>query len=192
MKSFLPVNIILLRENVCKCGYAQSQHIEGTQINQNEKWNYKKHTKEFPTDAFGDIQFETLGRKGKYIRLSCDTDAETLYELLTQHWHLKTPNLVISVTGGAKNFALKPRMRKIFSRLIYIAQSKGAWILTGGTHYGLMKYIGEVVRDNTISRSSEENIVAIGIAAWGMVSNRDTLIRNCDAEVRVGPEEVCE
>ncbi|XP_011899614.1 PREDICTED: transient receptor potential cation channel subfamily M member 8 [Cercocebus atys] len=169
-------------ENVCKCGYAQSQHMEGTQINQSEKWNYKKHTKEFPTDAFGDIQFETLGKKGKYIRLSCDTDAEILYELLTQHWHLKTPNLVISVTGGAKNFALKPRMRKIFSRLIYIAQSKGAWILTGGTHYGLMKYIGEVVRDNTISRSSEENIVAIGVAAWGMVSNRDTLIRNCDAE----------
>jgi len=54
-----------------------------------------------------------------------------------------------------------------------------------------MKYIGEVVRDNTISRSSEENIVAIGIAAWGMVSNRDTLIRNCDAEVPVGQEEVC-
>ncbi|ERE82069.1 transient receptor potential cation channel subfamily M member 8-like protein [Cricetulus griseus] len=170
------------RESICKCGYAQSQHIEGTQINQNEKWNYKKHTKEFPTDAFGDIQFETLGKKGKYIRLSCDTDSETLYELLTQHWHLKTPNLVISVTGGAKNFALKPRMRKIFSRLIYIAQSKGAWILTGGTHYGLMKYIGEVVRDNTISRNSEENIVAIGIAAWGMVSNRDTLIRNCNDE----------
>ena len=50
---------------MCKCGYTQSQHIEGTQINQNEKWNYKKHTKEFPTDAFGDIQFETLGKKGK-------------------------------------------------------------------------------------------------------------------------------
>lgn len=61
----LLINVILLRENVCKCGYAQSQHIEGTQINQNEKWNYKKHTKEFPTDAFGDIQFETLGKKGK-------------------------------------------------------------------------------------------------------------------------------
>lgn len=49
-----------------------------------------------------------------------------------------------------------------------------------------MKYIGEVVRDNTISRNSEENIVAIGIAAWGMVSNRDTLIRNCNDEVPVG------
>uniref|UniRef100_A0A8C3QKQ5 Transient receptor potential cation channel subfamily M member 8 n=1 Tax=Cyanoderma ruficeps TaxID=181631 RepID=A0A8C3QKQ5_9PASS len=156
--------------------------IEGTQVNTTEKWNYKKHTKELPTDAFGDIQFENLGKKGKYIRLSCDTDSETLYDLMTQHWHLKTPNLVISVTGGAKNFALKPRMRKIFSRLIYIAQSKGAWIFTGGTHYGLMKFIGEVVRDNTISRSSEENVVAIGIAAWGMISNRETLIRTADSD----------
>ncbi|NXO03232.1 TRPM8 protein, partial [Rhinopomastus cyanomelas] len=168
--------------NLCKCGYPENQHIEGTQVNTNEKWNYKKHTKELPTDAFGDIQFENLGKRGKYIRLSCDTDSETLYDLMTQHWHLKTPNLVISVTGGAKNFALKPRMRKIFSRLIYIAQSKGAWIFTGGTHYGLMKYIGEVVRDNTISRSSEENVVAIGIAAWGMISNRETLIRSRDSE----------
>ncbi|NXX03253.1 TRPM8 protein, partial [Larus smithsonianus] len=168
--------------NLCKCGYPENQHIEGTQINTNEKWNYKKHTRELPTDAFGDIQFENMGKKGKYIRLSCDTDSETLYDLMTQHWHLKTPNLVISVTGGAKNFALKPRMRKIFSRLIYIAQSKGAWIFTGGTHYGLMKYIGEVVRDNTISRSSEENVVAIGIAAWGMISNRESLIRSGDNE----------
>uniref|UniRef100_A0A8C8VPU4 Transient receptor potential cation channel subfamily M member 8 n=1 Tax=Pelusios castaneus TaxID=367368 RepID=A0A8C8VPU4_9SAUR len=165
-----------------KCGYSKSQHIEGMQVNNSEKWNYRKHTKELPTDAFGDIQFENLGKRGKYIRLSCDTDSEMLYDLMTEHWHLKTPNLVISVTGGAKNFALKPRMRKIFSRLIYIAQSKGAWIFTGGTHYGLMKYIGEVVRDNTISRSSEENVVAIGIAAWGMISNRGSLIRSSDTE----------
>ncbi|XP_039204990.1 transient receptor potential cation channel subfamily M member 8 isoform X8 [Crotalus tigris] len=169
-------------DNQCKCGYLKSQHIEEMQINHNEKWNYKKHTKEFPTDAFGDIEFENLGKTGKYIRLSCDTDSETLYDLMTQHWHLKTPNLIISVTGGTKNFALKPRIRKIVSRLIYIAQSKGAWIFTGGTHYGLMKYIGEIVRDNTISRSSEENVVAIGIAAWGMVSNRENLIRSCDTE----------
>lgn len=62
--------------------------------------------------------------------------------------------------------------------------SLGAWIFTGGTHCGLMKYIGEVVRDNTISRSSEENVVAIGIAAWGMISNRESLIRSGDNDVR--------
>lgn len=47
-----------------------------------------------------------------------------------------------------------------------------------------MKYIGEVVRDNTISQSSEESVVAIGIAAWGMISNRESLIRSSDNEVR--------
>ncbi|KAM5152903.1 transient receptor potential cation channel subfamily M member 8 [Mantella aurantiaca] len=170
------------QDGMCKCGYSKIQHIEGTQTNQNDKWNYKKHTKELPTDAYGDIQFEAFGRRGKYIRLSRDTTPETLYELMTKYWQLKTPNLIISVTGGAKNFSLKPRMRKIFSRLIYIAQTKGAWIFTGGTHYGLMKYIGEVVRDNTISRSSEEKVVAIGIAAWGMISNRETLIRTSTTE----------
>ncbi|KAG8559262.1 hypothetical protein GDO81_017281 [Engystomops pustulosus] len=171
-----------LQDSTCKCGYTKVQHIEGTQVNTSDKWNYKKHTKELPTDAYGDIQFEAFGRRGKYIRLSRDTTPETLYELMTKFWQLKTPNLIISVTGGAKNFSLKPRMRKIFSRLIYIAQTKGAWIFSGGTHYGLMKYIGEVVRDNTISRSSEEKVVAIGIAAWGMIANRDTLIRSSATE----------
>ncbi|XP_039350637.1 transient receptor potential cation channel subfamily M member 8 isoform X2 [Mauremys reevesii] len=74
--------------------------------------------------------------------------------------------------GGEPSLAL-PRMSFV---------ALGAWIFTGGTHYGLMKYIGEVVRDNTISRSSEENVVAIGIAAWGMISNRDSLIRSSDTE----------
>lgn len=89
--------------------------------------------------------------------------------------------------GGAKDGKLMQSQLSVCSSLLLT----GAWILTGGTHYGLMKYIGEVVRDNTISRNSEENIVAIGIAAWGMVSNRDTLIRSCDVEVWAGHEGVC-
>uniref|UniRef100_A0A8C5PWT9 Transient receptor potential cation channel subfamily M member 8 n=1 Tax=Leptobrachium leishanense TaxID=445787 RepID=A0A8C5PWT9_9ANUR len=171
------------REDMCKCGYSKAQHNEDTESNVNDKWIYKKHTVELPTDAYGKIQFEPFGRKGKYIRLSRDTAPETLYDVMTKYWKLNTPNLIISVTGGAKNFSLKPQIRKIFRRIIYIAQSKGAWIITGGIHYGLMKYIGQVVRDNTISRGSEENVIAIGIAAWGMISNRETLIRsNNDSE----------
>ncbi|NP_001155067.1 transient receptor potential cation channel subfamily M member 8b L homeolog [Xenopus laevis] len=170
------------QESLCKCGYLKRQHTEGVQTNQNDKWNYKRHTKEVSTDAYGEIQFETFGRRAKYIRLSRDTTPEILYKLMTSYWQLRTPNLIISVTGGARNFSLKPRIRKIIRRLVYIAQSKGAWIFTGGTHHGLMKYIGEVVRDNTISRSSEGKVVAIGIAAWGMISNRDSLIRSPDAE----------
>eukprot|EP00079_Xenopus_tropicalis_P029951 XP_012825656.1 PREDICTED: transient receptor potential cation channel subfamily M member 8b isoform X2 [Xenopus tropicalis] len=170
------------QESLCKCGYLKRQHTEGVQTNQNDRWNYTRHTKELSTDAYGEIQFETFGRRAKYIRLSRDTAPEILYKLMTSYWQLKTPNLIISVTGGARNFSLKPRIRKIIRRLIYIAQSKGAWIFTGGTHNGLTKYIGEVVRDNTISQSSEGKVAAIGIAAWGMISNRDSLIRSPDDE----------
>lgn len=86
MKSVVSIRVIVLRENVCKCGYAQSQHVEGTQINQNEKWNYKKHTKEFPTDAFGDIQFETMGKKGKvsngFLLETVNPHADTIWASL--------------------------------------------------------------------------------------------------------------
>lgn len=54
---------------MCKCGYPESQHIEGTQINDDEKWNYKQHTKELPTDAFGDVHFENIERRGKVSHL---------------------------------------------------------------------------------------------------------------------------
>ena len=39
---------------------------------------------------------------------------------------------MISVTGGAKSFSLKPRLKEAFSKgLIKVAESTGAWIITG-------------------------------------------------------------
>lgn len=47
-------------------------------------------------------------------------------------WNLEIPNLVISVTGGAKSFVLKPRLKEVFRRgLIKAAKSTSAWIITG-------------------------------------------------------------
>lgn len=73
------------RGNLCKCGYPENQHIEGTQVNTTEKWNYKKHTRELPTDAFGDIQFENLGKRGKvsgYIKEIHEAPIGYQWELL--------------------------------------------------------------------------------------------------------------
>lgn len=57
----------------------------------------------------------------------------------------------------------------------------GAWIITGGTHTGVMKHVGEAVKDYTLSSSVQSQIVAIGIPTWGIIHNRDTLVQ---AEVR--------
>ena len=53
-------------------------------------------------------------------------------KLILKVWKLEVPNLVISVTGGAKSFHLKPRLKEVFQRgLIKAAKSTGAWIITG-------------------------------------------------------------
>ncbi|KAM6064667.1 transient receptor potential cation channel subfamily M member 2 isoform 2-T3 [Theristicus caerulescens] len=132
-----------------------------------------------PTDAFGDIHFTGLGQKmGKYVRVSSDTPPRVIYHLMTQHWGLDAPNLLISVTGGAKNFIMKPRLKNIFRQgLVKVAQTTGAWIITGGSHAGVMKQVGEAVRDFILSCSHKEGeIVTIGIATWGTVYNRESLI----------------
>ncbi|XP_037831853.1 transient receptor potential cation channel subfamily M member 2 [Kryptolebias marmoratus] len=114
----------------------------------------------------------------QYARVSSDTRPEALYHLLTDEWKLLPPNLLISVTGGAKNFNLKARLKSIFHRgLIKVAQTTGAWIITGGTHTGVMKHVGQAVRDYTLSTSIQGNkIVVIGVATWGVIHNREALV----------------
>jgi len=68
----------------------------------------------------------------QYVRLSHDTDADRVLDLLLKRWGLEVPNLVISVTGGAKSFVLKPRLKEVFRRgLVKAAKTTGAWIITG-------------------------------------------------------------
>ena len=68
----------------------------------------------------------------QYVRVSHDTDVQLILKLMLERWNLEIPNLVISVTGGAKSFVLKPRLKEVFRRgLIKAAKSTSAWIITG-------------------------------------------------------------
>ena len=88
-------------------------------------------------------------------------------------WNLKKPQLIISVTGGAKNFTIPHRMKKAFKRgLIKAAASTRAWIITGGTNTGVMRLVGEAVTEEFHAT----NITVLGIATWGAITNRDTMI----------------
>ncbi|XP_078692315.1 transient receptor potential cation channel subfamily M member-like 2 isoform X4 [Branchiostoma floridae x Branchiostoma belcheri] len=132
--------------------------------------------------SFGEIEFVGLGgytQRSPYIRVGKDTvHPEALWELMTKHWQLEPPNLLISVTGGAKKFLLKERLKNIFKiGLVKASQSTGAWIITGGMNEGVMKYVGEAIRDgvNSIAGGEQRKMVAIGIATWGTVDNRRSL-----------------
>ena len=76
-----------------------------------------KCTRRVPTDTYGEIEFaDDKSNRKPYIRVEHETDAVLLLKLMRKVWGLDVPNLVISVTGGAQDFKLKPRMREVFAK----------------------------------------------------------------------------
>uniref|UniRef100_A0A7M4EN54 Transient receptor potential cation channel subfamily M member 3 n=1 Tax=Crocodylus porosus TaxID=8502 RepID=A0A7M4EN54_CROPO len=175
----------------CCCGQLISQHIPpppSITANKNgeetkqletypEKWSVSKHTQTCPTDAYGNLEFQGGGHSNKamYIRLSYDTKPDSLLHLMVKDWQLELPKLLISVHGGLQNFELQPKLKQVFGKgLIKAAMTTGAWIFTGGVSTGVIRHVGDALKDH--SSKSRGRICAIGIAPWGIVENKEDLI----------------
>ncbi|XP_065060312.1 transient receptor potential cation channel subfamily M member 6-like isoform X1 [Rhopilema esculentum] len=167
----------------CKCGRPKSDHSKDAIKNANFQWNIKKHIKSCKTNAYGEVEFHGTNRKtrAKYIRVSDETDAKDALKLLLREWKLEYPNFLVSVTGGAKTFKLPVKLKHLFSNGLYkVAQTSGAWVITGGTNTGVMKHVGEALQiaSNTqygTQGDSNRRVYCIGIATWGIVENRNLL-----------------
>ncbi|XP_076852322.1 transient receptor potential cation channel subfamily M member 4-like isoform X2 [Brachyhypopomus gauderio] len=167
---------------MCQCGAQQELHV-GTQDNFSSamvcQWDSALHTSECPTDAFGELKFAGAGhRHSHFIRLSCDTPAKIVYDLMTTIWGLSAPNLVLSVVGGSRE-KIKGWVREVLRQgLVRAAQSTGAWIVTSGLSEGVGRCVGEAVRDHRAAASSPSRakVVALGVAPWGLVCNREQLV----------------
>lgn len=46
----------------------------------------------------------------------------------------------------------------------------------GGTNAGVMKHVGEAVKEQEITFGSEDKVNVIGVASWGIVDRKDSLI----------------
>uniref|UniRef100_A0A8C8RP15 Transient receptor potential cation channel subfamily M member 4 n=1 Tax=Pelusios castaneus TaxID=367368 RepID=A0A8C8RP15_9SAUR len=168
----------------CQCGSPRVDHVSvavedafGTAIV--SKWDSAQHTTEGPTDAYGELEFVGAGGKpSKFIRLSDSSDPATAYNLVTNHWKISPPNLVVSVVGSDGEAPVRAWLRDLLRKgLVKAAQSTGAWIMTRGLQAGIGRYVGEAVRDHaTASTSSCARVVAMGIAPWGIVANREVLV----------------
>ncbi|XP_017295191.1 transient receptor potential cation channel subfamily M member 4a isoform X2 [Kryptolebias marmoratus] len=170
---------------LCQCGGEQEVHDSvatgdcfGAAIV--TQWESSQHTSEHPTDAFGELEFAGQGRRhSHFLRFSCDTPPHIIYTLMTTHWGLPSPNLVVSVVGGEGHEKIKPWVRDILRKgLVRAAQSTGAWILTGGLREGISRCVGEAVRDHGAAATalSQKKVIAVGVAPWGLVHNRQQLV----------------
>ena len=62
----------------------------------------------------------------QFVRVADDTDMEDMMYLLNNIWGLQKPNLLISVTGGAKNITMSKKLKDAFKKgLLKTAQTTG-------------------------------------------------------------------
>jgi hypothetical protein len=140
---------------------------------------------------------ETL--KTQFSKLRTKTDKMERIRLLMrivqvfeEEWQLPLPPMVISVTGNALPFEMRPAFHDSFCQsLVKATESTNAWVISGGTSTGVMKLVGEAL--------GQTGNPVIGIASWGVIVGRGTLVRpdvatlarrslgRCHAEPRPGP-----
>uniref|UniRef100_I3KVZ1 Transient receptor potential cation channel, subfamily M, member 4a n=1 Tax=Oreochromis niloticus TaxID=8128 RepID=I3KVZ1_ORENI len=170
---------------LCQCGAARNDHASvalgdyfSTAIVNH--WESVQHSSEQPTDAFGEVQFAGASKRtSHFLRLSWSTEPSLVYNILTTHWGLPAPNLVVSVVGGNSRTQIKTWVREILRQgLVKASQSTGAWILTTGLRERLGRCVGQAVRDHAAAASSVSlnKVVALGIAPWGVVEKREQLV----------------
>ncbi|KAJ3593695.1 hypothetical protein NHX12_006029 [Muraenolepis orangiensis] len=176
----------------CSCGQLVGQHValpSGGSVKEEvnplvqvvdvpqERWSVAKHTQASLTDTYGILEFQGGGHANKamYIRVSHDSKPDNLLHLMVKDWQLELPTLLISVHGGLQNFDLQPKLKQVFGKgLIKAAVTTGAWIFTGGVSTGVIRHVGDALKDH--SSKSRGKVCAIGFAPWGIVENKDDLV----------------
>ncbi len=86
---------------------------------------------------------------------------------------LPKPNLILSVTGGAKQFSADEDIQTAFKLgLMKAAKTTNAWIITGGTNTGVMKLVGDAIAEDL----NAEDLTVLGIASYGCIAFNEDMI----------------
>ncbi|CAF1201233.1 unnamed protein product [Rotaria sordida] len=139
--------------------------------------NDQQLTNQYGYIAFNKSKVDSTSRLSQYIRLALTTDAEKVVQFMHQGWCLPTPDLIISVMGGAKHFDMSPRLRNIFQMgLVDAAATTNAWIITTGTNAGVVQEVGEALNNyRYIGNKQGLDIPCIGIASWNYIADNSQL-----------------
>ncbi|XP_028726732.1 transient receptor potential cation channel subfamily M member 5 [Peromyscus leucopus] len=131
-----------------------------------------------PVLCRGEIDFGGSRKKrSKFVKVPSSVAPSMLFELLLTEWHLPAPNLVVSLVGEERPFAMKSWLRDVLRKgLVKAAQSTGAWILTSALRVGLARHVGQAVRDHSLaSTSTKVRVVAIGMTSLDRILHRQLL-----------------
>ncbi|CAF1451499.1 unnamed protein product [Rotaria sordida] len=162
----------------------QIQHIKKTveqlHIRESNDSPVGTLTRQYGFMKFNDDELDETTRLSQYIRLALVTDAETVVKFMKDAWCLRTPDLIISIAGGATRFDLSARLKKAFQLgLVSAAATTNAWIITAGKNTGVVKVVGEALSKYRYKHQKDGiDIPCIGIASWGYTAGKDQLDRS--------------
>jgi hypothetical protein len=108
--------------------------------------------------GYGRILFPECSSPSLYLRVPwkrkdtsgpdiISTHPQALLYFMENVWKLPRPRLLISVTGGAIDFPMDPHKQAVLEQLLDTARRTNAWIVTGGSRAGIMKYVGKLNED---------------------------------------------
>ncbi|CAH8547615.1 unnamed protein product [Heterobilharzia americana] len=172
----------------CYCGELEYKHYKDHNVKRNHdiKWLESQDIKVIgPTNAFGQVEFSDshIQKPAEFVRISDEDRLEDVMTLIKDHWKMmepEKPNLCISVIGVANDFFLEGHRKDVFySGFLQAARSTKAWILTSGLNFGVAKIVGNALQDQNFYFDRYEasgSLRCLGIAPWGYVFNRETLI----------------
>ncbi len=73
---------------------------------------------------------------------SISSDPRLILHLVETVWNLARPKLLVSITGGDVDFKIPPDLELVLSDLMRFARRTDAWLTTGRTYGGIIKYFG--------------------------------------------------
>ena len=83
------------------------------------------------------------------------------------------PKIILSITGGARNFTIDEATKSAFKRgLLKAAKSTNSWIITGGSDVGVMKLVGDMINEDL----SAKDLTVIGVSSDKRL--KETFFRN--------------
>ena len=102
---------------------------------------------------------------------------EDMMTFMTKTLRYPLPRLLISVTGGAADFNLPKEIEdRLKLGLRKAVDSTDAWIVTGGTDCGIMKYVGRAIAEVDLATGTKSQPrPVIGIATYGVLKARREL-----------------
>jgi hypothetical protein len=106
--------------------------------------------------GFGRVKFPDQDLPANYVRVPWKlkstgqsigidvfhTHPQLLLYYVENVWNLQRPRILISITGGAVDFPMSEDKERVLYELMSAANHTDAWLVTGGSNSGIMKYVG--------------------------------------------------